>query len=109
MVSSGRFGRFFDLFVGGFLIAIFDVVFYGACKEPSILQNHTYLATNRVSCIFGCWRSIDHNLPHLWVVEPHNEVYEGGFASPRWTDYGNCLTRSDMYIHVFDQWLVLFV
>ena len=92
VVSTGQLGRCDTLFVAGFQIAVADIFHNGAREEVRVLKHHTqrvpqvgFLDLVDVDAIVADFAVVD-------VVEPVDEVGDGGLTGTGGAHKGNLLT-----------------
>ena len=73
-------GSLYDLFIGGVQIAIADVVHDGAGEDEAVLHHHAHLGPQGADGHGGDVRAVYEHLPGIHVVEPGDQVHDGGLA-----------------------------
>ena len=99
----GCFGRGNDLFVGGVGLAVGDVLADGAGAQPGVLQHHAVAAAQGsaghvpdVVAGNGDGAAVD-------IIEPHEQVDEGGLAAAGGADDGDALAGLDVQVQALDE------
>ena len=96
-----------DLLPGGVGPAEGHVLGDGAAEEPGVLEDHGEAVPGGGPGIFGHVPAAQQNLTGIHVIEPHEQVDEGGLAGTGGTDDGDVLALLDPDGEIPDQGRVL--
>ena len=105
-VDEGRLGRGVDLLLGRVRVAVGDVVPDRAAEEPGVLQHHADLRPQVLAAHRGDVDAVERDPAAVQLVEPHDQVDQGGLAGPGRPDDRDGLPRLGDQRQVLDQRLV---
>ena len=99
----GCFGRGNDLFVGGVGLAVGDVLADSAGAQPGVLQHHAVAAAQGSAGHVPDVVAGDGDGAAVDVIEPHEQVDEGGLAAAGGADDGDALAGLDVQRQALDE------
>ena len=99
----GCFGRGNDLFVGGVGLTVGDVLADGAGAQPGVLQHHAVAAAQGSAGHVPDVVAGDGDGAAVDIIEPHEQVDEGGLAAAGGPDDGDALAGLDVQVQVLDE------
>ncbi len=103
LVDARGDGGLDDLFVGGALAPVADVVADGSGEQPRVLQDHAGAGAHVVTTEFGDVLPVEQDAPAVEFVEPHDQVDQRGLARTVGPHDGDRLTGFDAERQVGDQ------
>ena len=109
VVAVGLVAGSDDLLPGGVGTAVGHVLGDGALEEPGVLEDHGEEPAAVVPGHGGQALSVDEDAALIHVVEPHEEVDDGGLSRPGGSHDGHLLSRLHLDVQVPDQGLGLVV
>jgi hypothetical protein len=95
-----------DRLGGGLVGAVRDVLRDGAAEQPGVLQHHAHVLAQFLARHAGDVHTVQGDPPAGHVVEPHQQIDQGGLARPGRPDDGHGLSGQDGQRQVVDQRLV---
>ena len=102
-VGMGCLGRCHHLFEGGIRLAVGDVLPHGAGPEPGILQHHAVAAAQGGAGHVPDVGAGDFDGAAVDIIEPHEQVDEGGLAAAGGADDGDALAGLDVQRQTLDE------
>ena len=95
MINTGRSGRLRDLLFAGVGAAVADVLGDGATEQPGVLQHHADPRPQRLATDRCDVHSVDEDGAGIHVVEPHQQIDQGGLAGTGGPDDRHRAARLD--------------
>ena len=99
----GCLGRSHHLVEGGVRLAVGDVLPHGAGPEPGILQHHAVAAAQRGAGHVPDFGAGDFDGAAVDIIEPHEQIDEGGLAAAGGADDGDALAGLDVQRQALDE------
>ena len=103
MLSECGPGRALDVSRRGALGAVGDVVVDRALEQPCILQHHAEAAPDFLAGRVAGIDAIDEDPTGLHLVEPHEQIHEGGLACSGGADDRDRLPGLDIKAQILDK------
>ena len=94
VVGIGGLGGGNDLFVGGIQTAIADILHDGALEQPGVLQHHAEALAQGTAVKVADIVAVQGDGAGIHIVEPHEQVDEGGLAAAGGADGWRCAGRA---------------
>jgi len=103
VINVSGLGRGDDLFLGGVLAAVGDVLADRAAEQPRVLENHAEGVAQVVTSELPRLDAVDADRSAVDVVEPHQQVDHRRLAGSGGADDRQHLARSDVRGEVLDE------
>ena len=93
-------------FIGGIRTSHSDIVPNGTCLQPGILQHHTIIFTEAVSCHMPDILIFHAHRAGIDIIEAHQQIDQCRFSASGRTYNRNGLSRFHLQIQILDQFLL---
>ena len=104
MVDVRNLGGFFNILVGGVLVAVLEILGDSAGEKPGVLQDHTEQSADLGTTQLVDWRVVDSDVTGIWFVEAHQKIDNCSFAGAGWANDGDLLARQNLGGEIFNDW-----